>query len=306
MARSVAADTRLGRTLARLFPFASGDPGSAAVEAVGEPPLAGAGAGAAPVHVAVAGLVKRYPGPGGRGAVEAIAGLDLEVREGEFCVVVGPSGCGKSTLLRILAGLERPTAGTAAVLHRRRRLPTALVFQGASLFPWLTVLDNVAYPLWAAGVQRRDRHAAARAVLARMGLEGFARAYPAQLSEGMRQRVAIARALVADADVLLMDEPFSALDEPTRLLLQEELQTLLARTGQTVLFVTHSIDEAVLLGDRVLVLSARPATVRAAFEVPFPRPRRVAELRADPRFGALTVAIWQVLRDEVGRANGGR
>jgi NitT/TauT family transport system ATP-binding protein len=292
----------------RLWPFARHRRAPAPAPSVFEAPAPAVVEGAdAPVKIAVAGLVKRYPGPGGpgRAGVEAIAGLDLQVREGECCVVVGPSGCGKSTLLRILAGLERPTAGTAAVLHRKRRLPTALVFQGVSLFPWLTVLDNVAYPLWAAGVARRDRHAAARAVLARMGLEGFARAYPAQLSEGMRQRVAIARALVADADVLLMDEPFSALDEPTRLLLQEELQTLLARTGQTVLFVTHSLDEAVLLGDRVLVLSARPATLRAAFDVPFPRPRRVAELRADPRFAALTVAIWQALKDEVGRAIGG-
>ncbi len=289
--------------MARFWPFARGRRTSAPAPAVRDVPLpAVAPDGDAPAKIVVMGLRKCYPGPG-NAEVEAIAGLDLEVREGEFCVVVGPSGCGKSTLLRILAGLERPTTGTAMVLHRKRRLPAALVFQGVSLFPWLTVLDNVAYPLWAAGVARRERRAAARAVLARMGLDGFTRAYPAQLSEGMRQRVAIARALVADADVLLMDEPFSALDEPTRLLLQEELQSLLARTRQTVLFVTHSIDEAVLLGDRVLVLSARPARLRAAFDVPFPRPRRVAGLRADPRFAELTVAIWQILRREVARAS---
>ena len=252
------------------------------------------------MKVRVAGLEKRFQGAGG--PVTAIAGLDLAVRAGEVCTVLGPSGCGKSTLLRILAGLEQPSAGTAQVLDRRGRLPAATVFQGVSLFPWYTALENVAYPLWAAGVGRRPREAAARAALERLGLGGFARAYPAQLSEGMRQRVAIARALVAEADVLLMDEPFSALDEPTRLLLQEELQGLLARSGQTVIFVTHSIDEAVLLGDRVVVLSARPAVQRAEFTVPFARPRRYAELRTDPRFGAITVAVWDVLRAEVTRA----
>ena len=255
-----------------------------------------------PCKVEVAGLAKRYRGAGG--PVGAIADLDLQVHAGEVCTVVGPSGCGKTTLLRILAGLERPTAGTATVLNRERRLPTATIFQGASLFPWLTVADNVAYPLWAAGMRRTARRAAAMEGLARVGLSAFARAYPAQLSEGMRQRVAIARALVADADVLLMDEPFSALDEPTRLLLQEELQGILVRTRQTVLFVTHSIDEAVLLGDRVVVLSARPATCRVEFVVPFARPRRYEDLRTDPRFGDLTVAVWEVLRGEVTRAGG--
>ena len=246
------------------------------------------------------GLAKRYHGAAG--PVDAIADLTLQVRAGEVCTLVGPSGCGKSTLLRILADLERPTAGRATVRSAARRLRTATVFQGVSLFPWYTVLANAAYPLWAAGVPRRAREAAAHAALARLGLAAFTRAYPAQLSEGMRQRVAIARALVADADVLLMDEPFSALDEPTRLLLQEDLQQLLAQTRQTVIFVTHSVDEAVLLGDRVVVLSARPATVRAEFAVPFPRPRRYVEWKADPRFGRLTVAVWDVLRAEVVKA----
>jgi len=256
------------------------------------------------VKVQVAGLEKRFQTAGG--PVTAIAGLDLEVRAGEVCAVLGPSGCGKSTLLRILAGLERPDAGAARVLEQRGRLPTATVFQGVSLFPWYTALENVAYPLWVAGVRRRARAAAARAMLERVGLQDFARAYPAQLSEGMRQRVAIARAFVAEADVLLMDEPFSALDEPTRLLLQEELQELLARSGQTAVVVTHSIDEAVLLGDRVIVLSARPARLRAEFAIPFPRPRRYEDLRARREFAELTVAIWEVLRGEVTRAGGAR
>jgi NitT/TauT family transport system ATP-binding protein len=248
----------------------------------------------------VSALTKRYRTAAG--IVTAIEGLDLEVQAGEVCAVVGPSGCGKSTLLRILAGLERADSGSAYVVQTGRRLPAAMVFQGASLLPWLSARDNVAYPLAVAGMGRRERRARAEAALARLGLGGFARAYPHQLSEGMRQRAAIARALVSDANVLLMDEPFSALDEPTRLLLHEDLQRVLAETGQTVLFVTHSIDEAVLLGDRVVVLSARPAKVRAAFAVPFARPRRFAALRGDVRFGELTVAVWDVLRAEVERA----
>ena len=258
----------------------------------------------AATKVEVARLVKRFPGA--NGGVTAIEGLDLTVRAGELCTVLGPSGCGKSTLLRILAGLDAPTAGSTRILDQRGRLPTATVFQGVSLFPWYTALQNVAYPLWATGARRKEREAAAHAALARVGLDAFAGAYPAQLSEGMRQRVAIARALATDADVLLMDEPFSALDEPTRLLLQEDLQELLAHSGQTVIFVTHSIDEAVLLGDRVVVLSARPARVRATFDVPLPRPRRFAGLRPDRRFGELTVAIWDLLRAEVEAAGATR
>ncbi len=252
---------------------------------------------AAALKVRIAGLAKRYQSAAG--PVDAIAGLDLDVREGEFLTVVGPSGCGKSTLLRILAGLETATGGAVEVLDRRRRLPAAVVFQGVSLFPWLRVEDNVAYPLWVAGSGRRRRKEAARAALERVGLGRFARAYPNQLSEGMRQRVAIARALVADADVLLMDEPFSALDEPTRLLLQEDLQAILGKSGQTVIFVTHSIDEAVLLGDRVAVITARPARVRALYDVPFPRPRRYTEVRHDRHFNDLTVEVWEALREEV-------
>ena len=255
------------------------------------------------VKVRVSGLVKRFASS--RGEVTAIDGLSLEVREGEVVSLLGPSGCGKSTLLRILAGLLPPTAGRAEVLDRRGRLPAAMVFQGTSLFPWYTALENAAYPLRVAGAGRRARARTALDALERVGLGDFAGAYPAQLSEGMRQRVALARALVADADVLLMDEPFSALDEPTRLLLQEDLQRILAQTGQTAIVVTHSIDEAVLLGDRVIVLSRRPARSRLELAVPFARPRRYADLRADPRFAELTVAAWEVLRAEVAGEEGG-
>jgi NitT/TauT family transport system ATP-binding protein len=255
------------------------------------------------VKVRIEGLSKSFSS--GSGAVQAIDRLDLNVHHGEICTLLGPSGCGKSTVLRILAGLERPSDGRVSILEQRGRLPAATVFQGVSLFPWLTALENAAYPLWAAGEPRSVRRRTATAMLKRLGIDSFARAYPNQLSEGMRQRVAIARALVTEADVLLMDEPFSALDEPTRLLLQEELQELLSRSGQTVIFVTHSIDEAVLLGDRVVVLSARPARIVAEFVVPFPRPRRYAELRTDHRFNDLTVAVWDVLRSEV-EHDGGR
>jgi NitT/TauT family transport system ATP-binding protein len=255
------------------------------------------------VKVRIERLAKSYVSR--HGSVPAIDQLDLTVRQGEICSLVGPSGCGKSTLLRILAGLERPSVGEVAIVDQRGRTPAATVFQGVSLFPWLTALDNAAYPLWAAGERRAVRRQAAMSMLERLGLGGFARAYPNQLSEGMRQRVAIARALVVAADVLLMDEPFSALDEPTRLLLQEELQDLLMRSGQTVIFVTHSIDEAVLVGDRVVVLSARPARIVAEFTVPFPRPRRYAELRTDQRFNDLTMSVWEILRREVER-DGGR
>jgi NitT/TauT family transport system ATP-binding protein len=261
-------------------------------------------AGGGRVKVAVDRLVKRFASP--HGDVTAIDGLSLEAGEGEVLSLLGPSGCGKSTLLRILAGLLPPTSGRAEVLDRRGRLPAAMVFQGLSLFPWYTALENAAYPLRAAGVGRRERTRVARAALERVGLGGFTGVYPAQLSEGMRQRVAIARALVADADVLLMDEPFSALDEPTRLLLQEDLQRILAQTGQTAIVVTHSIDEAVLLGDRVIVFSRRPAMPRLELAVPFARPRRYADLRADPRFAALTVAAWEVLRAEAGAAEDAR
>ena len=254
--------------------------------------------------VAVSGLSKRFDRVSP--PLLALDDVSLALAEGELCTVVGPSGCGKTTLLRILAGLERPTSGSARVLDQQRRLPAAVVFQGRSLYPWLTVLDNVAYPLQVARVGRGERRAAALAALDQVKLAGFARAYPHHLSEGMRQRVAIARALVADADLLLLDEPFSALDEPTRLLLQEEVQDLLLRSGRTALFVTHSIDEAVLLGDRVVVFSARPGRISQQFAVPFARPRAFAGVRRDPRFGELVAAIWETLRAEVERAGGAR
>ena len=234
------------------------------------------------------------------GTVHALRGVDLSVAAGEFCVIVGPSGCGKTTLLRIVAGLEHASQGTARV-HRSDGAATtnAMVFQGHSVFPWLNVRDNVAYGLKFRGVGRRARARRADDLLRVVGLSRFANAFPHQLSEGMRQRVAIARALAVDPDILLMDEPFGALDEQTRFLLQEELLHIWADTGKTVLFVTHSIDEALVLADRIVVMSAHPGTVKAIIPVPFPRPRTLTDVRSDPAFAPLFAEVWRLLRDEV-------
>ncbi|HEU0165533.1 MAG TPA: ABC transporter ATP-binding protein, partial [Thermomicrobiales bacterium] len=175
----------------------------------------------------------------------------------------------------------------------------AMVFQGRSLFPWLTLRQNVAYGLKLRNVPRRERAHRADDLLAMVGLAAFRRSYPHQVSEGMRQRVAIARALAVDPDILLMDEPFGALDEQTRFLLQEELLRIWEQSGKTVLFITHSIDEAIVLADQIVIMSAQPGTVRATIDVPFARPRSVADIRSDPSFSALFGQIWSTLRDEV-------
>ncbi len=248
--------------------------------------------------VSARGLGRRFETP--RGPIDAIRDIDLSIAAGEFCAIVGPSGCGKSTLLRLVAGLDRQTSGTLTVERDDGRVPTnALVFQGRSVFPWLTLRQNVAYGLKLSGVGRRDRGRRADELLETVGLSSFARAYPHQVSEGMRQRVAIARALAVEPDLLLMDEPFGALDEQTRFLLQEELLRIWESTGKTVLFVTHSIDEAMVLADRILVMSAQPGTIRAALDVPFARPRSLTAVRSDPAFAALFAETWAMLREEV-------
>lgn len=250
-----------------------------------------------PPAVQIEGLGKVYAGRDG--PVPAIDDLSLHLHRGEFCAVVGPSGCGKTTLLRVLAGLEEPTAGEVRVLGAGGEGRSALVFQGSSLFPWLSVLDNVAYSLWARGVGKRQRREAARHYIEMVGLSRFANSYPHQLSEGMRQRVAIARAFCADPELLLMDEPFAALDEQNRMLLQEELLNVWQTSGKTVLFVTHSIEEAIVLADRIIVMSARPARIMGDLEVPFGRPRNPIELRLMPDFASLSRSIWEILRREV-------
>ena len=231
----------------------------------------------------------------------ALRGATLDVVDGSFTCVIGPSGCGKSTLLRILGALETATAGQVVAPPRangRAAPEAAFVFQEHGVFPWFTVLDNVAFGCRMYGMPRRERTALAREWLARVGLTGFERAYPHQLSGGMRQRVAIARAFATGSPVLLMDEPLGALDAQTRLLLQEELLRLWEQERKTVVMVTHSIEEALLLGDRVVVMSARPGRVKAELDVPFPRPRGM-DVERDTEFAELRHRIWTMLRDEV-------
>ena len=232
-----------------------------------------------------------------------MGGVSLDVAEGELLCIVGPSGCGKTTLLRVLAGLEQPTGGTAQIKGDDPSRPDkAMVFQGAGIFPWMTVEQNVAYGLRVSGVPRAERKATAHRWIANMGLLRFASAYPAQLSGGMQQRVGLARAFAYDPEVLLMDEPFGALDAQTRLLLQQTLLEQWERNTKTVLFVTHSIEEALTLGDRVLVMSARPGRLIHEVQVPFERPRDAVALRTDPRFSTLFAEVWESLREEVARA----
>jgi NitT/TauT family transport system ATP-binding protein len=241
--------------------------------------------------------------PLGRATVTALDDVSLTIAPGEFCAVVGPSGCGKSTLLRAIAGLNSPSSGTITIDRSSRDTPLqAMVFQGRSIFPWQTVLQNAAYGLAMQGVQRLEREEIAERWLRQVGLGEFLQAYPAQLSEGMRQRVAIVRAFAVNPEVLLMDEPFGALDEQTRLILQDELLRIWEATSKTVLFVTHSIDEAMILADRIVVMSARPGTLKADLRVPFPRPRSVEAVRSEAAFSKLFLEIWALLRDEAALA----
>jgi NitT/TauT family transport system ATP-binding protein len=234
------------------------------------------------------------------GDVEALCGVDLIVPDGQFCCIVGPSGCGKTTLLRILAGLEDHTDGRLEMLHLDPRRPlTSMVFQEESIFPWMTVRDNVAYGLRMRGVRDRESREIVDYYIDKVGLAQFERAYPHQLSGGMKQRVSVARAFANDPEILLMDEPFGSLDEQNKSLLQEELLKIWEETRKTVLFITHSIDEALVLSDRVLVMTARPGTLKADISVPFERPRQVYELRASPAFGEFSYTVWSHLRDEV-------
>ena len=250
----------------------------------------------------VAGLSKAYQGR--HGPSPALQDVTFTVRAGEFVALIGPSGCGKTTLLHILAGLIEPTAGSVSMPRRHPgRLGTALVFQGASTLPWMTVLDNVAYGLRVMGVPARERRERARQHLGQVGLLASSDAYPYQLSEGMRQRVNIARALATDPAILLMDEPFADLDEQNRLLLQDELLRIWQEDRKTVLFVTHGLDEAIRLSDRVLVMSASPGHITTEVPVPLGRPRDFQKIRQDPAYGALSARLWGELREEVLRAN---
>jgi NitT/TauT family transport system ATP-binding protein len=234
---------------------------------------------------------------------DALAGVSVDVAPGEFLAIVGPSGCGKTTLLRIVAGLETQTSGTVNIAQEpgSTRPLNAMVFQQESIFPWKSVRDNAAFGLKARGFSRRERYAMVQPILEKAGLKGFEEALPHQLSGGMKQRVALARAFANDPEILLMDEPFAALDEQTKLVLQAELLRIWETSGKTVLYVTHSIDEAITLADRVMVMSARPGRVKDLIDIHavFPRPRHVAAVKSSPKYGELFGRIWGQLRDEV-------
>ena len=238
-----------------------------------------------------------------KGPFVAIDNLTFDIPKGCFFMIVGPSGCGKTTLLRILAGLDTHSSGKLEITPPKDRRPgNAMIFQGDSLFPWMTVWDNAAYGLVMRNRPRGEVNDLVGHYLQRTGLAKFRDYYPHQLSGGMRQRVSIARAFATDPDILLMDEPFSALDEQNKLLLQEELLRIWEETHKTVMFITHSVDEAVTLGDRIMVMTAHPGRDKATIDVPFERPRSVLELRARPEYGEFVYNIWSYLREEVHRA----
>jgi NitT/TauT family transport system ATP-binding protein len=237
------------------------------------------------------------------GPFVALEPMNLDIPTGCFFMIVGPSGCGKTTLLRILAGLEDRSSGTMEIAAPTQGRPSnSMVFQGDSLFPWMTVFENAAYGLRMRRLPQGEIRDVVGHYLQRTGLSKFHDSYPHQLSGGMRQRVSIARAFANDPDIMLMDEPFSALDEQNKILLQEELLRIWEETRKTVMFITHSVDEAVTLGDRIMIMTAHPGRSKLIVDVPFERPRRVLELRAQPAYGELVYSIWGHLRDEVQRA----
>jgi ABC-type nitrate/sulfonate/bicarbonate transport system ATPase subunit len=231
----------------------------------------------------------------------ALQATNLDVAENDFVTILGPSGCGKSTLLRIVAGLDHPTAGEVMLDGRRIEGPGAdrgMVFQSYTLFPWLTVLDNVCFGLAERGLPRAQQLDIAHGFLAKVGLKGFDKHYPKQLSGGMQQRTAIARALANDPRMLLMDEPFGALDHQTRELMQELLLGIWEEQRKTVIFVTHDIDEAVFMGSRVLVMSARPGRIKLDREVAIPHPRHYS-VKTTPVFSELKAELTEQVRVEV-------
>lgn len=237
----------------------------------------------------------------------AVDRVDLPIADGEFLVIVGPSGCGKSTLLDMLSGLKMPSSGQVRIDGRVVTGPgpdRGIVFQQYALLPWRTAGENVELGLEALGTRKRERRRLAREYLDLVGLVQFTDSYPHQLSGGMKQRVAIARSLVTEPEVLIMDEPFGALDALTRDSLQAQLARIWKQTQRTIVFVTHGIDEAVYLGQRVAVMSARPGRIKAVIDVPLSSDAPVVEVRADPRFGALTQRVWEQLRDEIAAAQG--
>jgi len=250
--------------------------------------------------VVVKGVSRTFPGVRGGDPVQALAPVDLGVGEGDFVAILGPSGCGKSTLLRIVAGLDRPTTGTVTLDGKPVTGPGAdrgMVFQSYTLFPWLTVVENIEFGPRERGVGAAERRAVAEKLMAQVGLTQFANHYPKQLSGGMQQRAALARALANDPKVLLLDEPFGALDHQTRSLMQELLLSIWETHRKTVLFVTHDIEEAVFMANRVLVMSARPGRFKSEVTIPFAHPRSY-KLKTTPDFGRLEEQLTEDIRGE--------
>ena len=259
------------------------------------------------VHARVEGVTRTYASAGNQPPVHALGPIDLDLLKGEFFAVVGPSGCGKSTFLEVLAGLQRPSAGTVTFEGKPILGEVAdgigVVFQEDASFPWLTVWDNAAFGLRRSGIAEAEVRRRVEDALAFMGLRDFTRAYPSQLSGGMRQRVCIARTLVLQPRLILLDEPFGALDAQTRLLMGDEVLRLWRSTGATVLLITHALDEAAMLADRVGAMSARPGRFIDVIETGWPR-ERDSSIVAESAFGEITGRLWERLRGESLKALG--
>jgi NitT/TauT family transport system ATP-binding protein len=248
------------------------------------------------IHIAGVGM---QFGSGSR-EILALSDVTLDVPVGQFLCIVGPSGCGKTTLLRILAGLDAATSGHVEFnVDAGARPLRSMVFQEQGIFPWMTVIENAAYALRARHVPKAAARALAREYLGKLGLARFAEFYPRELSGGMRQRVNLARAFANDSAVLLMDEPLASLDEQTKMLVQRDLMRLWDRTGKTVVYITHSLEEAVTLGDRVVVMTQRPGRVKSVIDIDLPRPRDVFEIANTEEFLRHRRRCWDALRDEV-------
>jgi sulfonate transport system ATP-binding protein len=262
-------------------------------------------AGHAEARIELTAVTKRFLTPAGE-PFTAIHDVNLVVEAGQFCAIVGPTGCGKSTTLTLVSGLDRPSGGAVSVGGNRVdgiTHGTSFVFQADALMPWKTVLGNVAMGPIFRHVAKKEAHERAREWLRRVGLSGFEDHHPHQLSGGMRKRVALASALINEPSILLMDEPFGALDVQTKAIMSNELLALWEETRPSVIFVTHDLEEAIALADRVVVMTVGPGTVKGIYEIDLPRPRgAVQEIRFEPRFLELHQQIWHSLRDEVERA----
>ncbi|HHV72104.1 MAG TPA: ABC transporter ATP-binding protein [Clostridia bacterium] len=242
----------------------------------------------------------------GPNAITALQRTSIDINEGEFVTILGPSGCGKSTLLKIIAGLEQPSSGVILLDNKKITGPGSdrgMVFQGYTLFPWLTVQDNIEFGLELKGLSEREKREISSYYLQMIGLTDFAKAYPKSLSGGMKQRVAIARALANDPEVLLMDEPFGALDAQTRTIMQELLLKIWEKTKKTIIFVTHDVEEAIFIGDKIYVMTARPGRVKAEIQIFLPRPRGY-EVKTEKEFLDIKRQVLALIREESIKAAG--